>query len=270
MTKNMNKNVEKPRERLTVGQETCASTLQMHIDRYIFAAQFAEGKIILDVACGIGYGSESLIKKRAKMVTGGDYSQEAIGQARLHHQKDRLHFLCLDAQQMPFTNNSFDMIVSFETIEHLERYEHFLRECNRILKDNGMFICSTPNREGRFGYKNPFHLREFSPEELYHLLAKYFVGVKLYGQGFLKKSDMVKGKSIKALRPIIRFVPQPVKHFLQRSIVRGHWLPIEITPYHERELDQWREHTPPVPLTRDSPLAVSLTAVARNQAKGFK
>lgn len=173
----MKGNMEKMVERVTAEEETPASTLYEHIGRYVFAARFVEGKAILDIACGSGYGSGYLINKGAKKVVGADYSEETIEYARLHYQKDGLSFLCSDAQQMQFPDNSFDVVVSFETIEHLERYEDFLKECKRMLKDGGIFICSTPNRKGRFGYKTLWHLREFSPEEFYELIARYFAEV---------------------------------------------------------------------------------------------
>ena len=134
--------------RLSVEERVHIFSLYEHIAKYVFAAQFVEGKVVLDISCGIGYGSSDLMNKAPKVVIGGDNSVKAIEYKRLHYPKDELHFLCLEAQQMPFRDNSFDIAVSLETIERLERYEDFLKECNRKVKEGGIFIRSTPNREG--------------------------------------------------------------------------------------------------------------------------
>ena len=262
-------NIENLLEGVSPEERIPSFTLWEHIARYVFAAQFIEGKTILDIACGTGYGASYLMNKGTKMVVGADYLEQAIEYARLHYQKDGLYLLRSDAQQMPFLNSSFDVIVSFETIEHLERYEDFLRECKRVLKTNGIFICSTPNRDGRFGYKNPFHLREFSAEEFYELIARYFREVKLCGQGFLKKTDIVKRESIRRLGPIIRFIPKPIKDFLKRFIQPEQCLftsLAEVCPNFPRGNDEIVEgkYIPSL-LTQDLPLCRGMIAVARKR-----
>ncbi|MDH4068359.1 MAG: class I SAM-dependent methyltransferase [Dehalococcoidia bacterium] len=265
----MTGNTERIAERAIVEEGTHASTLYQHIARYVFARQFVRGKAVLDIACGTGYGASYLLNKGAKTVVGGDNSEEAIEYARLHYQKDRLSFLRCDAQQMLFRDWSFDVIVSFETIEHLRRYEDFLEGCRRALKDDGVFICSTPNRDGRFGYENPTHFREFAPEEFRELIATYFAHVDLYGQGFLKRRDMIKGESIRRLSPIIRFIPRPVKGFLKRLIQPEQCLFTSLAEAcpnfaggHDEILEQ---RYLPLPLAQGSTACRGMIAVARKQ-----
>ncbi|MCL0094970.1 class I SAM-dependent methyltransferase [Dehalococcoidia bacterium] len=256
--------MEKVPERLSPGEKFTPSMMKEHLARYFWAAQFVAGKVVLDIACGTGYGSGYLINKGAKMVVGGDYSEKAIEYARLHYQKDGLRFLRCDAQQMPFANNSFDVIVSFETIEHLERYEDFLKECNRVVKDDGTFICSTPNRKARFGYKNPIHFKEFSTEELYELLVGYFGEVKLYGQSYLTKIDILTKGLMMRLRPITAFIPQPVKHFVRRFIFGEE----RLIPLAKDKMvvdNEIAEGYIPSLLTQDSPLHKIVIAVARKR-----
>ncbi len=205
------------RERMIPDERISAFWLKQHIGRYVFAAQFVNG-CVLDIACGTGYGSSYLINKGATPVVGADYSEEAIEYARRHYSKDGLHFLRLDAQQLPFRGKSFDVIVSLETIEHLERYEDFLRDCKRVLKGDGIFICSTPNAKASFGSRDPYHFREFSVEELYELIARYFAEVKLYGQDFLRRADLLKRELLWRLTPMVRSIPRSIQTPLRKLL----------------------------------------------------
>lgn len=161
--------------------------LREHIIRYVFASQFVSDKVVLDVACGSGYGSNYLMSKDARRVIGGDRAQEAIAQAKQYHKKDGIEFILLDATRLPYKDDSFDVIVSFETIEHIPDYEKYLSECRRVLKDGGTFICSTPNVTTLGAEKavNPYHVNEFSSEQLSRTLSGYFKDTKLFGQGFV-------------------------------------------------------------------------------------
>ena len=166
--------------------------IRLHTERYVFASQFVKDKVVLDVACGSGYGSNHMMKKGAYMVVGGDVSKEAIRDAIRFYRGERAYYLILDAQRLPFKNNSFDIVVCFETIEHLHRYEDFIKEIKRILKTNGVFICSTPNKAAHTK-RSPYHVHEFTIDEFRSLLEKYFKDVTLYGYYPLLKKDQLKG-----------------------------------------------------------------------------
>jgi 2-polyprenyl-3-methyl-5-hydroxy-6-metoxy-1,4-benzoquinol methylase len=159
--------------------------LQEGISKYTFAGQFVKDKSVLEAGCENGYGASYLMSKGANKVVAGDIAKEAIEYAKAHYQKDGLHFLVLDAQQLPFLDTSFDVIVSFEVIEHLQKYEDFLNECQRLLKDGGTFVCSTPNKaivspnSDKLWYYQ--HVKEFYPDEFHTLLANYFKDVVIYG-----------------------------------------------------------------------------------------
>jgi ubiquinone/menaquinone biosynthesis C-methylase UbiE len=159
---------------------------QEHINRYIFASRFVKNKIVLDVASGTGYGSNYLIENGAKKVIGLDISNDAITFSRKTYKKDHLNFIQGDATNLLFGDKSFNVIVSFETIEHLKDYRKFLIECKRVLKNDGVFICSTPNKKVSSAHTekpfNPFHVKEFYPDEFYNLLNEYFTNIDLYGQ----------------------------------------------------------------------------------------
>ena len=171
------------------------SMRQEHICRYDFAAGLAKNKVVLDIACGAGYGSIYLKTKGAKMVLGGDVNRDAVEYAKAHYRGKELAFLRLDAMNLPFSQGIFDVIVSFETIEHLKNNRQFLSACKKVLKKNGLLICSTPNRSITLSDLsrplNPFHLYEFTVKEFYDLLSEYFKNVDIYVQDFLNLRQIV-------------------------------------------------------------------------------
>lgn len=169
-----------------IPDEASSRGTQYDINRYIFASKFVEGKTVVDVACGVGYGSSYLGRKGAREVIGGDIAKDTIEYARAHYPRKELYFVQIDATSLPFPDACFDVVVSFETIEHLRDYRRFLFECGRVLKRGGLFICSTPNRR-RFPLQpakplNPFHVQEFYIGEFEDLVKEYFTEVSLFYQ----------------------------------------------------------------------------------------
>jgi ubiquinone/menaquinone biosynthesis C-methylase UbiE len=186
-------NMEFTGERVVPGK-TPQTIYDEHIYRYIFAASLAENKVVLDVACGTGYGAGYMADKGSSKVVGVDISMEAAEYARERFSKDnKASFVCADAIRLPFVDDAFDIVVSFETVEHIRQYGKFLAECRRVLKKNGLLICSTPNRRifsPRLAKPmNTFHVKEFWPEEFCRLLRRYFADINLYGQCDVKLSD---------------------------------------------------------------------------------
>jgi len=164
-----------------VPEKAEAGTFWEHIYRYRFAARFVAGQRVLDIACGEGYGTAALQQSGAAGVIGVDVSAEACGHAaRRYGIEARLG----DAQNIPLTNGSVDLVVSFETIEHVSHPEKFLDECVRVLAPGGRLIISTPNRQAylKNAPKNPYHLKELTEEEFVVLLAARFRVVQIYTQ----------------------------------------------------------------------------------------
>lgn len=122
-----------------------SGVISEHITRYLFSSDFCQDKVILNVACGSGYGSEILIK-RAQNVFNIDISEKLVAYGNSRYGKYNNHFLQMDAQDLKFPENYFDVVVSFETLEHLPYPEKFLSECCRVLKTDGKLILSTPNK----------------------------------------------------------------------------------------------------------------------------
>lgn len=165
---------------------TCAGEMVYeHWHRYLFAREYVTGKRVLDVASGEGYGS-ALLAGRAASVTGVDISPEAVRHASERYgAAANLDYLCASCTSIPLPDAGFDVIVSFETIEHITEHETFLREVDRLLAPGGMFIVSSPNRieyTERTGYRNEFHVKELDRAELKTLLDGYFPAQRWFAQ----------------------------------------------------------------------------------------
>src|SRR6266436_4907496 len=147
-----------------------------HKQRYEWASGYCQGKRVLDVACGTAYGSTILAQRGAAHVVGVDISVQAI--ASNGKRPARLALANGDACCPPFDDDSFEVVVSFETIEHLANPELLLAEISRVLRPGGICICSSPNRDfvPSSGKKevNPFHPSEMSYAEFNQLFGKYF------------------------------------------------------------------------------------------------
>lgn len=176
-------------ERLIFDEEQDQFLKQQHLARYQFAADHVRGKIVLDVACGTGYGSALLKDRGAKRVVAVDVSPEAIEFATSHYATAGLDFLVGDAHDLSRCP-VVDLAISFETIEHLPEPERFLTSVRSRLSRGGLFIVSTPIRQsGEFSDRprNPFHLVEWSVAEFTELLGKYFSTIDMRFQFNFRK-----------------------------------------------------------------------------------
>ena len=151
-----------------------------HKIRYLFAKKFVKNKIVVDVACGNGFGTYTLARSGAKFLYGIDNDKVAISYAKQKYKDDNIKFILGNAEKIPLRSNLADIIASFETIEHLKYPKKFLKEVKRTLKPKGVLILSTPNRE--ISYEdNPYHLKEYTLPELDMLLSDFSKRV-FYGQ----------------------------------------------------------------------------------------
>ncbi len=178
-------NLEFTGERIVPGQVD-PDLYHEHMARYAFACRLARHKRVLDAACGSGYGSAALAA-HATFVAALDISLEAVEAARRAYGRPNLAFLAARAEQMPFRDAAFDLIVAFEVIEHLEDWRALLAEARRLLAPGGQFIVSTPNRlyyaETRaLAGPNPYHVREFDYAEFRAALQEFFPSAAIYLQ----------------------------------------------------------------------------------------
>jgi 2-polyprenyl-3-methyl-5-hydroxy-6-metoxy-1,4-benzoquinol methylase len=166
-----------------IPDETAPGILAIHLKRYDFARSYATGKHVLDVACGVGYGSRHLADVAAS-VTGVDLDPDAVAYARRRYSDvGNIRFLQGDALNLPFSDRSFEVICSFETIEHVPDAQRFLKEVKRLLVPGGIFIVSTPAaRHSTASPANPHHVQEWSPRDFKALLGDYFEEIQIFSQ----------------------------------------------------------------------------------------
>ena len=156
-----------------------------HWHRYAFAQSLAAGRRVLDAACGEGYGSAMLAPVAASVV-GFDIADEAVMHAGQRYRRDNLSFRqgdCTDPSGLP--DGPFDLIVSFETLEHVHEQSRMLAAFAERLSDDGILLVSSPdklNYSDRRNYQNEFHVRELYRDELETLLAGHFPATRLYAQ----------------------------------------------------------------------------------------
>ena len=130
---------------LSSGETTGDETLALHLQRYEFAARYGSAGRMLDIACGVGYGTRLLADRcdPVSRVVGVDLSDEAIAYAKQHYQNDRTIFLAGDA--MTFEDGQgFDTIVTLETIEHLPDPTGFVDHLVGLLHPAAILVASVP------------------------------------------------------------------------------------------------------------------------------
>lgn len=168
-----------------------------HYVRYIFASQFVKNKSVLDIACGSGFGTHYLSLKGANSVVGVDISDETIKYARRKYSERKVKYVVGNCEDIPLPNNSVDIVVSFETVEHVEGYKKFLSEIKRVSKPGALLILSTPNKEV-YPEGNPFHVKEFNYSDLNLLLSQNFKNVRFFFQHNWFSSAVFNKKNIKS------------------------------------------------------------------------
>lgn len=156
-----------------------------HWHRYHFASRWSAGRRVLDIACGEGYGS-ALLARQAARVTGVDVSLEAVEHARLAYASVRnVDFRQGSCTRIPLPDESVDLVVSFETLEHIEEQDAFLDEIGRVLAPDGVLLMSCPNKAeytDKRGFRNEFHVKELYREQLETLVRSRFAHADWYGQ----------------------------------------------------------------------------------------
>ena len=171
---------------------------------YLYAFRYAgKTKFVLDAGCGVGYGTEELAE-RSLHVVGIDLSRKIIYKAK-RRRRTNLSFIRADCQNLPFKNQTFDLLTSFEVIEHIDNQHSFLKDASRVLRQNGVLILSTPLRQDFDVPVTPRHQREFTPKELEALLGKYFAGVKIEAKKIVAEVWMQRhgsfiGRNLRKLR----------------------------------------------------------------------
>ena len=161
-----------------------------HLHRYALALEFVQGKSVLDIASGEGYGS-AYLSKVANSVIGVDIDRECVNFSRNKYGDiANLEFVVGSCDAIPLSSESLDIVTSFETLEHHDKHDEMMREIKRVLKPGGVLVISAPNRltysenpqSASANPNNQFHVKEPYEYQFVSLLSRYFKNVKLYGQ----------------------------------------------------------------------------------------
>lgn len=164
-----------------------------HLHRYAMALELVAGKKVLDIASGEGYGT-ALLATIAAEVCGVDIDAATVLHAADKYKATNLSFSVGHADAIPCKDNEFDVVVSFETIEHHDRHDAMMQEIKRVLKPGGILIVSSPDKQyysDATGYKNPFHIKELYKDEFENLIRKYFAYANFYSQRSFNGSVVV-------------------------------------------------------------------------------
>jgi len=229
-----------------------------HVTRYKFAAQFVSGKIVLDVACGSGYGSNLLIESNSSEVFGIDINPQVIKEAQ--QSKDNRSrtpvYLVGSAERIPVPALTADIVVCIETVEHVKDDKRTIDEIHRVLKQGGTLILTTPNAKitrpkNGIPY-NPFHVREYTLEELTGLLSSQFNEILLFGQRV--RGTVSQPNSLRLIRGFLDFIPSKMRQrfpqFLPISL--ADWIVRRVTKHNyylqeeDIEIEDWGVEQSPV------------------------
>lgn len=166
-----------------------------HLHRYCIARDLCDGLDVLDVASGEGYGA-ALLAGLSRSVIGVEIDQASVDHAQAQYGNDKLRFLRGDALDLPLPDSSIDLVISFETLEHLSDQTRFLAEVRRVLRPGGVFVVSTPERmvySAAGSDPNPYHVLELTEGEFVTLLSQHFSASKVLRQRPVLGSVVVGG-----------------------------------------------------------------------------
>lgn len=165
-----------------VPDETEPGIVALHRKRYEFALPFCADREVLDAGCGVGYGT-ALLAGSAARVVGVDRDPGAIAYARSRYGGPNVEFREGDLLDLDLPDGSFDVVCSFEAIEHVADVDAYLSTMRRVLRPGGVYLVSTPRVERTVVRpENPYHQVELSREDFERLLRGAFADVELYGQ----------------------------------------------------------------------------------------
>lgn len=154
---------------------------EFHVDRYRFASKYVKNKLVADAACGTGYGTRVLLQEgKALKCIGIDIDEKSISYAKRKHAVEGSEFICSPAENISLDTESLDVIVSFETLEHVDDENVLIGEFYRLLKTDGLLIISTPN-EWPLSIAQ-YHTKEYDFEEFEKVLKTKFQIQKIYNQ----------------------------------------------------------------------------------------
>jgi SAM-dependent methyltransferase len=227
------------------GDEVSAEQIDRMCQRYYWAGNYCHGEDVLEVACGTGQGA-GYLAGLARSYRAGDYSEKILGIARSHY-GERIKFQQLDAQQLPFENGSFDIVILFEAIYYLPSSERFVAECRRVLRPGGKVLVATANKDLYDFNPSPHSHIYYGVPEMHVLFRRYGFAPSFFG------NTPVDGLSWRQrmLRPVKKFVtnsgPMGGKKMLKRFVFGS------LVPMPAEIVAGMVPYVDPVPISADRP-----------------
>lgn len=198
-----------------------------HLVAYRFAAPLTRGKTVIDIGCGEGYGP-AMLARGASQVVGVDIAPEVIEHAKKRYPAENLEFKVMDVGKLEADSDCFDLAVSFQVVEHLAGESGYFEEIERVLKPGGTALFTTPNRltisPGSDKPINPFHLREYTADDLHSLLSRFFSSVEILGvfhARWLKLNEKLRLVDFIKVYEMGRMNPRYWSHRLLSPLVRA-------------------------------------------------
>lgn len=218
--------------------------------RYRFAAEYCKNKDVLEVACGAGIGL-GYIARFANKAVGGDIDEGNLEFAQYICKKQKnVEVMRLDAHNLPFEDNSFDVVILYEAIYYLSHPDRFIDEARRVLKKRGELLICTANKDWPDFNPSPYSIKYFSANEIYALLKEKAFDVNLFANCPIVSDDL-KSKLISIIKKAavkIHLIPKTMKgKEVLKRIFFGKLVPLppEVTD------DMGITYFPPVPIPHD-------------------
>lgn len=208
-----------------IGDHNWATCSADHVARYLFASNYVKDKKVLDVGTGIGYGAAMLKAYGAASVHAIDIDVETVTKANSLFSSSGITFQVHDSEQLDKLPEKYDIVVSFENIEHLSQPMQFIATSKRILNPGGRLICSSPSRETTSPFvdgkpSNPYHINEWFRGEFARLFAPHYDNIQEYSQ-IRSYSLIEKEKGLTALLSLLgNPIRSPIHHLLIRGVTR--------------------------------------------------
>lgn len=202
-------------ERLHAGSSLFGVDLARHRAPYVHALDHVSGGRVLDLGCGSGYGTAELADSLPRIV-----GLDRIAPDRTN-QRENVDWVRADLRGNPLASDSFHLIVSFQVIEHLEDPTLYLEAMARLLRPEGLAILTTPNLLTS-DRENPYHVHEYTGDELSGVLERHFDAVEMRGVGMSEPAARYHEARLQRIRRIVRIDPLRLRHRLPQGLVE--WL----------------------------------------------
>lgn len=186
---------------------------------YYEAAKLISGNI-LEIGTGSGYGIEIVSPKADQFLTIDKFENKDIDTIMQDENFKNVSFLQMTVPPLKgIEDNTMDFVISFQVIEHIKNDEKYVEEIHRVLKKGGKFICTTPNKKMSLT-RNPWHIREYTTDELDVLLKKHFSSVEKNGVFGLENANAYYEKNKASVKRITRFDIFNLQYILPRFLLQ--------------------------------------------------